>query len=219
MKKILLFIPVSILISCAAHHSLQPLGEGNWTANISAGGPVIAVFGTHMPIPYLTAGTTYGIRDNINLNGNLHLMPLAYQISGLDIGAAWFPVKQKGLRPILGFQPRLMGLASLKGNVSERFRFYPIFTPSAAWQIKNNLFYTGMDWTFPLNTPDFDEDAPATLISPFFGYRWSLRNNLYLYTEIKWHVANLPSDKLAVDYWPIGGYGAFTTLFSIERGF
>ncbi|MBN2103445.1 hypothetical protein JW835_05320 [bacterium] len=219
MKKFIHFVPILMFICCAAHHSLQPAGKGNWTANISVGGPVIAVFGTHMPIPYLTAGTTYGFRDRINLNGNLHLLPLAYQIAGLDIGAVWFPLKQKGWRPILGLQPRLMGLASLKDNVSERFRFYPIFTPSAAWRIKNGLFYTGMDWTFPLNAPDFNEDAPATLISPFCGYRWSLRNKFHLYTEIKWQGANLPSDKLAVDYWPIGGHGAFSTLISIERGF
>ncbi|MFC1569396.1 hypothetical protein ACFL4L_04115 [bacterium] len=219
MKKILLLILALLFISCAAHHSLQPMGQGNWAGNISFGGPIIAAFDTHIPMPYLTAGATYGLGERFNMDGNLHLFPLAYQIGGLDIGAAWFPITQNGLKPTLSLQPRLMLLASLKSDVSERFRLIPILTPTAAWKVKKGLLYTGMDWTFPLNSPDYNEDTPVTIISPFCGYRWSLKTNLFLYTEIKWQGANILSDKLAVDYWPIGGHGAFSTLISIERGF
>jgi len=219
MKNGLLFILILLLFSCTAHHSLQPVGRGNWSGNVGFGGPFVSAFDTYIPVPYLTAGTTVGIRENINLDGNLHLFPLAYQVAGLDIGTAWFPTIQNRLKPTLGLQSRLMVLASVKRDVPERFRFIPILTPTAAWRIKKGLIYTGMDWTLPLNSPDYNRDAPATLVSPFLGYRWTLKRKLYLYTEIKWQAANLPSENLAADYWPVQGYGAISTLISIERGF
>ncbi|MBN1783044.1 hypothetical protein JW948_18055 [bacterium] len=210
---------VLLLCSCAAHHSLHPEGKGNWSGNMSVGGPVIEVFGTRIPVPYLTMGATYGWKDRINLTGDLHLFPLAYQIAGLDAGAAWFLCEQDGCKPVLGLQGRIMMLASLKKDVPERVKLFPIFTPTTAWQVKRGMLYTGLDTAIPLSSPDYDKEAPAVLLSPFFGYRWTMKPDLLLYTELKWQCANLPSDKLAVNYLPVAGHGAMSVLVSVERGF
>jgi hypothetical protein len=208
-----------ILLACAAHHSLQPVGRDQWTGNLSVGGPFVAAFDTRIPIPYLTAGTAYGLDDRLNLCGNLHLFPLAYQMFGMDAGTAWFPMLQKGMKPTLSLQTRIMALGSLKAEVPERIKFFPILTPSAAWRLGRGLIYNGMDMTCQLTRPDYNADAPVCLLSPFLGYRWTLKPNLFLYTELKWQGANLPSEKLAADYWGIARHGALSTLISVERGF
>jgi len=222
MKSIYFFfllLLTTILISCAAHTSLEPVGKGHLDANLSFGGPIIAAFGTRIPIPYTTMGVNYGLTDRINLNGNLHLFSLAYSISGVDIGVAYFPVSNKGIIPTVGVQPRLLALASLKKNIDSRFRIYPFITNSAAWQFGSGIIYTGFDLTIPLTSPDYDDEAAAAILSPFFGYRWKLGKRMRLLTEIKWQGANIHSDQLAVEYLPIARHGAITTLISLERSF
>jgi hypothetical protein len=208
-----------MLLSCAAHHRLQPAGPGNWTGSVSAGGPVIAVFDTRIPIPYLMAGATYGLGDRTNLNADFHLFPLFYKIAGLDLGAGWYLEGNHGFRPVLCIQTSLMCLASLKSGVNERYRIFPILTPSAAWPLSRCMIYSGLDWTLQMTRPDYDEEAPSTLISPFIGCRWPLGSRYHVYTELKWQAANLPTEKLAVDYWPIGGHGAVSMLMTLTRGF
>ncbi|MDZ7261094.1 MAG: hypothetical protein ONB05_03115 [candidate division KSB1 bacterium] len=216
---ILLF--AALFLTCAAHTNLEPVGRGHVNGNVSIGGPIVAAFGTRIPIPYGTIGINYGLRDRVNLNGNLHLLPLAYSVIGTDLGVTWFPVINKGAVPTLGIQPRLLALASVKKDVAsrDRLRIYPLVSSSAAWPLGKGLMYTGFDLTIPISSPDYDDEASSTILSPFIGYRWHLGRRTRLLTEIKWHGANIRSDQLAVEYLPIAGHGAITTLFSIERSF
>ncbi|MBN2414014.1 hypothetical protein JXQ31_20230 [candidate division KSB1 bacterium] len=216
---ILVGFVILALAGCAAHTNLQPVGKNNIDANLSIGGPVIKAFGARIPIPYATGGVNYGIRDNFDLNGNLHLLPAAYKLFGCDFGATWFPVLNNFSKPTIGLQARLLTMASLKADVDSRFRFYPSFSASSAWKMGGGLFYTGADITVPVTSPDYDDDAVSVIFSPFFGYRWNLGSHTRLLTEIKWNGANIQTHQLAVEYLPVANYGAITTLFSIERSF
>jgi hypothetical protein len=216
---ILTLLSLIIFISCAAHTNLEPKGKGNFSANFSIGGPIVKAFGTRIPVPYATTGFNYGLNDRIDLNGNLHLLSLFYKIFGFDFGTTLYPKLNAGNTPMIGIQPHLLTLFSLKSNVNERLRIYPIISNSFAWNYKKGLIYLGSDITIPFSLSDYDNDAAVAIFSPFLGYRWNLGKNLYLFTEIKFHGANVRSDQLAVEYVHIINHGAISTLFSLQRSF
>ncbi len=206
------------LTGCAAQTSLEPLGKGNTRTNVGLGGPIIEIFGTHLPVPYLTAGVATGLSDRVNGSATLHLLPFAYELAGLDLSATWFPILQEGWRPTLGLQGRVMGFASLRSGIGDRFRAYPIVTPTFAWRKGSRLFYGGGDLVLPMTLPDYDNRSVKAIVSPLFGVKWRLGSNLWLSTELKWQGANARSDQLAVKYVPLAGHGAITTLAALEWG-
>ena len=223
MKKtynaVILFVFILLFTGCAAHTNLEPLGKSNCDANFSFGGPIVAAFDTHLPVPYFTGGVDYGLTERINLTGTLHGLPLFYSLAGVDFGAAYFPVLNHGWTPAVGLQANLFSLFSFKREVTDRFRAYPILSCSASWQLANGNFYLGTDWTIPLTDPDYDDDAVATIVSPFLGYRWNLSARNRLQFELKIHGLNIPSDQLAVEYTNISGHGALTPFIAWERSF
>lgn len=208
-----------LFLGCAAHTSLVPLGKGRLAPHISIGGPIVEAFDTHIPIPYVLAGADYGVRDNVNVNAAVHLLPLAYSVAGLDVGAAWFLLKNNRWQPTLGVGPRLFAFASTKSNVEDRFLVYPAASGSAAWKIGSGLLYTGADVAIPIAQPEYDEEAKPVIFSPFVGYRWNVGRRYALLTELKWHGANIETDQVVTGYTAIGKQGAVTPLFAIQRRF
>lgn len=222
MRKLSLASAIALMLifaGCAAHTSIEPLGRGNTNVNLSLGGPIVAAFNTRIPIPYATVGASYGLNENINIDGSLHLTSLPYRIFGLELGASYFPLMNDGLIPTVGIHPEVLTFISLKPDVESRMRLYPSLSASAAWHLGSDLIYTGFDYTFPLTNPDYDNDAPKFVISPFVGYRTDLGKSLRLTTEVKWQGVNVRSDQLAADYVKPGGHGAVGILFAIERSF
>jgi hypothetical protein len=216
---LLIFFLILFGFGCSAHSNLTPTGEGNIDAVVSLGGPFVPVAETKVPTPYLSAGANYGLTSNINLDANLHITSLFYELAGFDFGATWFPYLNDGLIPTWGIQPRLLMFGSFKSDVNSRFRIYPLISSSVAWKWGNGLIYSGFDFVYPLTTPDYDDEAVKVIFSPFAGYRWELGKNLQLLTELKWHGANVQGDQLAVEYITIGGYGALTIMFSLQKRF
>jgi hypothetical protein len=214
-----LLICIGALFGCSAHSNLTPVGKGNLDVAVSLGGPFIPIAETKIPTPYLSIGANYGISENMNMDANLHITSLFYQISGLDFGATWFPSLNEGFIPTWGIQPRLFVLTSFKSDVKDRFRIYPLVSSSSAWQLGDGLIYLGFDFVFPLTQPDYDKESVDLIFSPFTGYRWELGKNMRLISELKWLGANVKSDQLAVEYIKIGGYGAFSIMLSIEKNF
>ncbi len=222
LKYFFTFIKVlcfSLILGCSAHTNLEPVGKGNFESAISLGGPFIPIAETKIPTPYLSIGTNYGMSENFNVDGNLHITSIFYQVAGFDFGTTWFPILNKGMIPTWGIQPRFLLLTSFKGNVESRFRIYPLLSSSTAWQLGSGLIYAGFDFVVPLTEPDYDSESVDVIISPFTGYRWNIGENLKLLTELKWLGANVQSNQLAVEYIKIGGYGAFSIMLSLEKEF
>jgi hypothetical protein len=195
---------------CAARTNIEPVGTGRVRANAGVGGPIVAAFGTHIPIPYFSAGASYGAASDLDIDGQLHLLSIAYSVAGLDAGATWYPLANDGATPTLGVSGRLMMLASFKGGVSDRFRAYPIVGSTAAWRLGSGMLYTGLDMAIPLSSADYDTAAAAVIVSPLVGYRWRLGESLRLYTELKWQGVNVRTDQLAPEYVHPFGNGAIT---------
>lgn len=207
------------IAGCAATTSIEPVGEGRIRANAGFGGPIVAAFGTHPPIPYLSAGGSYGLDDRLDLDGQLHLLSLAYSIAGLDAGATWYPLLNSGWAPTVGISGRLMMLASLKGGVEDRFRVYPIVGSTAAWRLGSGMLYTGFNMAVPFTSPDYDTASAPVIFSPLVGYRWRLGESTHLFTEIKWHGANVRTDQLAAEYLHPFGNGAIAPFIAITWDF
>jgi hypothetical protein len=205
------------LVGCAAHTSVVPVGSGKLVPNVGLGGPIVAAFGAYVPIPYLTMGADYGLGSRVNLNGTLHLLPLAYQVAGLDAGVTWFTPAGSGKRPQLAIEPRVFAFASFKSGVSERLLAYPAAAVTATWG-SARLFYLGSDLAGPLPKGDFDPEAPSFIWSPFFGFRWTV-GGWFLLTELKWQGANVATHQLAVRYLRVGNNGGLTPLLAIQRRF
>jgi hypothetical protein len=197
----------------------MPLGEGNMDANVSLGGPFIPLTEPKTPAPYAVAGINYGASERLNLSGNLHITSLFYKVAGIDFGAAYFPLLNKGSVPAIGIEPRLLFYSSLKSDVESRIRIYPLISGSAAWKWGSGIIYTGLDVVIPVSKPDYNDDYSTLILSPFAGYKWKLGNSYNLYTEIKWQGANIRSDMVAVEYVDINRYGALAFMFSISRSF
>ena len=218
-RSLVIVLFAASLSACAAHTNLEPTGKGNLAAAVSIGGPVVTAFGAKLPVPYATAGANYGVTDRLDVNGNFHLLPLAYNMVGMDIGATWYPVINRGFVPTAGIQPGLLVLSSLKSDVSERIKAYPMLSGSLSWHAGQGLLYTGFNAAIPFSSADYDDESPSAMFSPFGGYRWKLGARTYLLTELKWHASNVRIDMLAVEYLNLNSHGAITTLFSLVRSF
>lgn len=218
-SSLILLIVAVALLNCSAHTNLEPSGKSQMNGNVSLGGPVVAAFGTHIPVPYTTVGINYGVSEQMDVNMNFHLFSLMYKIAGLDFGGTYFFSGQDDEIPTIGLQVRLLTFGSLKSTVEEQFRVYPVLSGSAAWKTGHGIFYSGFDVTLSLARSEYDSEAADAIISPFTGYRWNLGKRYHLFTEIKWHGANIPSENLSVEYTPIIGLGALTPLISLERSF
>jgi len=209
---------VLALGGCAAHTSLAPVGRGAMVPHASLGGPVVEALGTRLPIPYLTAGVTWGMSARSNLDANVHLLALAYGVAGVDIGGTWFLAGSDGTGRRLAVSPRALMLLSLRGGVEQRFRLYPALTATGTTPLGRGLGYAGVDVALQAGDLSYDPEAAGTVWSPFLGYRWPL-GGVFLLTELKWQGANLATDQLAVSYLHPGGRGALAPLVAIQRRF
>lgn len=206
---------VSMFMGCAAHTQLEPAGKGELRYTAGLGGPVVGVFGTHLPIPYTVAGIDYGLRDHLDISTSLHLLPFAYRIGALDAGATWYH-HSSNTDLQYAIQGRILAMASLKSDVETRFSFLPWFTGTASYPVNNRHYYLGCNLAVPFKLSEYDDDTQPLIVSPFVGVRWLLGRRLSLFTELKWQGANLPSDQLAVDYVHLGRQGAVTPLITLQ---
>lgn len=220
-QSFLYFIVTSILLfsACAVHTNLEPAGKNKVNLYLSFGGPTIKVFGLTkplFPLPHILPGATYGVTDNLNIDGNLNILPLPYGLANLEIGATWFPLIGNGKTPTIGMELRLLAMLSFKSNIPDRFRAYPMLSPSLSWKIGKHRLYAGSNLVLPISQPDFDNAANAFIFSPFIGLRWALGEKINLLTELKWQGANIAADKLPISYASVAIYGGLSPLLGLE---
>ena len=129
MKKLFLicFLVIPLLFSCAAHTNIEPTGRGNYQGSLNFGGPIVSAFNTKVPIPYFSAGLDYGLNEELDINGNFHILPLFYEFAGAEVGASYYPIINDGYIPTLGLGGRLLCFSSFKSDVEERFQLFQGF--------------------------------------------------------------------------------------------
>jgi hypothetical protein len=216
MHRCLLLALALALPACAARTAIEPLGEGRTAFSASLGGPLVSAFDTYLPIPNVTVGAEHGLGERLDVGGTLHLLPLAYGLVGFDVGATYYPIVDSSGATI-AVQPRLLTFVSVKPDVAERVRVYPALSASAAWRNGDDRVYTGFDFAVPVSSPDYDNDPPPVIFSPFVGYHWAISSSVSLLGELKWHGANVRTNATAEYVHPFG-YGGIAPFIGVEVG-
>jgi len=138
----LTFVAGLALGACATTREVRALGRGNTAYGASLGGPLVEALGVDLATPILTVGGGYGLRDDLDLFGNLDLTAALYGDLHLEPGLAYHPVIREA-----GFVPTLTvaGSAHLITNFVDA-RVYPQLTLAGAWRIRRrHLLYVGAD--------------------------------------------------------------------------
>jgi len=211
------FLWCFLFSGCAVHTAFQPVGKDKLRAHFSLGGPIIKTL--KIPAPYLSAGVDYGVRDDLDLNADIHLLSIAFSITGLDIGITWHPVKNEGGVPAIALQAKVASFFSLKSGVAERYMGYSMFAPSVAWELGLGNLYMGTNVTIPFRILRFDNDAPRTILSPFLGYYWQVGKKFGFSGELKWQNANWEAHQIPVSYVSLGNRGALAPIIGFEWKF
>lgn len=207
------------LMGCAANTDIEPTRKGNTTYNVSLGGPIISALGLKFPTPYLITGGSYGYKDDLTLTANLHLLSLIYGIAGVELGAKKYFRSREGKSPIIGIGTNILLLSSLRSRSEDKFRLYPYFSFTSTWKKEKSAYYLGANLAIPISSMDFYDKFPSTIFSPLVGYRRDIGASTRFTIEIRFNAVNHKTDQLSVEYLNIGGSGAVTPLFAIERGF
>ena len=218
MRYSLLVLLAVLTISCATHTQIEPVGKDKLVANFNMGGPIIPLLDTKIPLPYFTVGGTYGCTDNFDLSGSVHILPIFYEVAGLDFGASWFYTQNDSWIPLLGTHAKVMFFSSLKSGIDDRFKVYPYLSQTASWELGPGNIYTGLHILIPFGELDY-EKSYKPIFSPFLGYKWKMTDNYALFLETKWQGLNFPTDHIPVDYISPGDAGAIGVFLSIERKF
>ena len=88
---------VTLCCGCGTTSLLRPVGAGNTRVSASVGGPLVVFGGAPVPVPVTTLGVAHGISDAVDIRAGLHPTAAAFGVAGLDVGAAWHPLKTRSL--------------------------------------------------------------------------------------------------------------------------
>lgn len=87
------------LAGCSLTREVRPVGQGNFAAGLSVGGPLFTNLGGAIPTPIASVYGRYGILPKLDLDFALDLTPTSAQ--GLDLGAAYEVLEQTGPAPAM----------------------------------------------------------------------------------------------------------------------
>ncbi len=172
---------LQLVTGCAATLPVRvlPRGQSEWTASV--GGPLIP---HHVPtgiVPYVVVGRMWGRSDDVTMSADLHLLPAAFGVAGVDVGLARRLVAARGARPEITGQAQLYAFAGTGGA-----RLYPNLTGTASWEVTpGTLLYGGTAVTFQFTGPS------AAIASPLTGVQRDLGRRCVLQLEGKWMAANV----------------------------
>lgn len=207
------------LMGCAANTDIEPTIEGNIGYNMSIGGPIISALGIKFPTPYLIIGGSYGYREDITLSANLHLLSLIYGVAGVEFGAKKYFRVNDDISPLIGVGANFLMLASVRSRSDDKMRIYPYLSATSTWKKERSAYYLGVNLAIPISSMDYYDKFPSAILSPSFGYRRDIGASTRITVELRFNAVNHKTDQLSVEYLNIGGNGAITPLFAIERGF
>lgn len=148
---------------------------------MSVGGPLLPHHTPNGFIPYATLGRMWAQSDRVTMSANVHLLAAAFQVAGVDVGAA------RRLRAQHGFVPELTGQTQLYLFAGEGgVRAYPNLTGTASWTAgPRTLLYGGAGATVRL------DGGQAVIATPLAGIQRDVGRRLVLQLEGKWMAANV----------------------------
>lgn len=195
------------LTGCAASHFVRPLGKGNGAVDLSVGGPFVKLFGLSLPVPELTVGGGYGVRDDLDVFAHLDLTALAFGVLHVEPGLALHPIVRDG-----GWVPTVTVGTSLHLFTNFRdARAVPQLTGALAWRIaRKHLVYLGGDFGLGFESRGF-----RPIWGPFVGGEARV-GRVGLALELKWVNADYDVAPLAPDWVSPASHGYLSLLVGIN---
>jgi hypothetical protein len=193
---------------CAQTHIVRPLGKGNGALNVSVGGPFVQLFGAPIPVPIGSVGGAYGVRDDVEVFGQVDATALAFGVLHLSPGVAFHPVRRDG-----GWVPTVTvgGSLHLLTNFREA-RLVPQVTGAAAWRIRNHhLVYLGMDLGLGFQPAGF-----VPIWGPYLGGEARVSKRVGLALEVKWLEPHVDVRPLAPTWLSPGSQGYVSLLLGVN---
>ena len=172
---------LQFVTGCTATEPIRVLsrGQSEWTASV--GGPIIPHHAPTGIVPYVVVGKMWGRSDDVTMSADLHLLPAAFGVAGVDVGMARRLMAARGARPEITGQALFYAFAGPGGA-----RLYPNLTGTASWEpAPGTLLYGGTAVTFQFTGPSAAIASPLVGIQRDFGRRWVLQ------LEGKWMAANV----------------------------
>ncbi|MEM7159727.1 MAG: hypothetical protein AAF799_43200 [Myxococcota bacterium] len=156
---------------CAAPNLSRTVGRGNSELHASAGGPFAAVLGPPLPVPHANVGGRVGVSNRVDLDGNVNLLAMAFQILAFDVAANVQLYRRRGGLAVAG-STRLY----LMGDLDEppATRLYPELGLHAGGPVPRVDWlhlYGGQTLVVSPNPP---RDGSAVFWTPFFGVEFLL---------------------------------------------
>ncbi len=195
-------------LGCGHTAVVRPVPKGAIQPELQLGGPIARVNGAlTLPLPLVTAGARYGLSDKLDLSLNAHLTTLLFGVAGLDFGSAYLAMEQEGARPAVTVAGRLYGFMDVPPRGGPRP--YAELAGTASWKARG--------WLTPyVSASALVQFAGAwPLLSAGAGAELSL-GRFGLQAEARWYAPYDDSRFAVVDWWSVGGWGAWGVVFGLS---
>ena len=214
---LLLLSLMAFAMSCSPTRFIEPLEKGEIAVGINAGGPIIGLAGSKIPIPLSSIYAGYGYKDNLTLYGGLHTTSLLFQTLQLDFGARREIFDGYGINPSISVAGALNGIVAFRDYTT---RIYPQLDVNAYWKYGGWRTYTGAQAWFDFykgRTPTYGFSGffvPALVIGQ--DYKWK---KWQFGVEYKRLGFNVPTENSVVNYITFGGIGAQGIYLTCSKSF
>lgn len=182
-----------LLLQCGTVSSVKPLGAGNKSIVLSAGGPVAPVYDMNIPLPYSVLRYRLGLNDNTDIHIGIHPTMALFGNLGIDAGITRHFMRSLGMRPGISAGLALYGFYDF-GDL-DHIRVYPELSIIFSYDIfrSNHVIYLGEQGMIQFAEPYIVPTAIA-------GGEFSLGRNLALTLETRWYAPTESGDDRVVDF-------------------
>jgi hypothetical protein len=210
---------VALLASaCSISREGRPVGEGQFAAGVSLGGPLFTNLGPPIPTPVLAPYGRYGLRHDLDLDFGLDLTPAAAQ--GLDVGAAYELLDQRGAIPTVMAGARLYGFVNALGFTGQQDpvtgQGYSL-EPHLFEEVYGNVSWTlGQPWLVWTGVDLFAQAQHGVFApSPLAGVEYRF-THLGLAAECKWLEVQHNQEFSTLAFVGPGHYGAIALQVGVN---
>jgi hypothetical protein len=219
MIRIVVFLFLIFLSSCAPSRFVKPLEKGQKAVNVHLGGPLIGFAGTTIPIPFTSITGAYGLKDNLTVFMGLHTTALAFGVFQTDIGMVKQLKAQNNFLPAITITPALnLAVDKWKGH----FKCWPQLDLNGYWHIrkKSHFTYLGLSNWFELSGMKAHDEKQTIhwIWNPHLGQSFVFEKWLYN-LEIKYLASTTKNLPNVVDFKSFGNTGAVGVFISVTRKF
>ncbi len=174
----------SMLSGCAAPNLSRTVGRGNGELRVSAGGPFISVLGPSIPVPHTKVGGRYGLAEWLDIDANLDVLAMAFQVWAMDVAANVQLYRRPG-----GLAVATSARVHTFGDLDDppALRAYP------EWGLHLGGPVPGVDWLQLYGgqtlvvSPNPPRDGSAVFWTPFLGVEALLPNKRQLRGKPRQH--------------------------------